>query len=146
MLRITGALTVSTDPTGGENACFYGQPFAGAVRTSTPAMPLPDGQALGMFFFSPLRVGSYQASSTAADGRPIVRAARSTRLAGGGDSGDWFAVSGNLTLTQATNLGDNANWGVIAGSLDATLTRSDGSERITVRGPWGCVIDPIANG
>ena len=145
-LQISGTLTSATDPGAGENSCFYGEPFAGSVRTSTPAMALPDGQALRVFFFSPLRIGSYDASSPGGDGRPIVRAVRTTRLAGGGDSGDWFAVSGTLTIAQATNLGDKANWGVIAGSLDAALTRSDESEPITVHGQWGCVIDPVANG
>jgi hypothetical protein len=145
-LQIIGTLTAATDRGAGENACFYGQPFAGAVRVSTPAMPLPDGQALTVFFFSPLSMGSYAATSPAENGRPIVGAVRSTRLAGGGDSGDWFAVSGTLTITQTMNLGDGANWGVIAGSIDATLTRTNGSDPITVRGTWGCVIDPVANG
>ncbi len=145
-LHIGGSLNVATDPSGGENACFYGQPFPGFVRISTPQMPLPDGEALTVFFFSPPRIGSYAASSPGPNGTPIVGAVRSTRLAGGGYSGDWFAVSGTLTISQATNLGDSATWGVMAGSLDAALTRSNGTEPITVRGSWGCVIDPIFNG
>jgi hypothetical protein len=144
-LQISGTLSATTDPAAGENSCFYGQPFAGSVRTSTPAMALPDGQALRVFLFSPLRMGSYEASSPGGDGRAIVRAVRSTRMAGGGDSGDWFAVSGTLTITQTMNLGDGANWGVIAGNIDATLTWTNGSDPITVRGAWGCVIDPVAN-
>ena len=145
-LRVTGALSAATDPAAGENACFYGQPFAGEVRVSTPQMTLADGQALGIVLFAPPSVGTYAANSPAGNGQAIVRAQRTTRPGGGADSGDWLAVSGTLTVTQAENLGNKADYGVIAGTVDARLAWANGSQPINLQGSWGCVIDPVANG
>jgi hypothetical protein len=145
-LRVTGVVTAATDPAAGENACFYGQPFAGEVRVSTPQMPLSDGQAFGIVIFSPPSIGSYAANSPAGNGQAIVRAQRTTRLGGGGDSGDWLATSGTVTVTQAEDLGNGAKYGIIAGTLNARLAWANGSQPITVQGTWGCVIDPVANG
>ena len=144
-LRVGGAITAATDPSK-ENACSFGQPFAGYVRLSTPQMPLQDGQALAVTLFSQPSIGTYSALAAASDGRPLVRAERSTRLGGGGDSGDWYARSGFFTVTVVSNVGDHTNWGVIAGSTDASLAWTNGSEPITMRGSFGCVIDAIANG
>ena len=145
-LRITGALTASSDPSAAENACVYGQPFAGEVRMSTPQMTLADGQAIAIVLFIAPSVGTYAATSAAGNGQPIVRAQRTTRPGGGGDSGDWLATSGTLTVSQATNLGNRSVYGVVAGGVDARLAWANGTQAITLQGTWGCVIDPVANG
>jgi hypothetical protein len=81
-LHISGSLSSSSSAAVGQNACFFGQPFAGWVQTSTAQMRLPDGQAIAITLFAQPRVGTYPASSQTPNGQPIVRAERSTRLGG----------------------------------------------------------------
>jgi hypothetical protein len=145
-LKIAGALSATDGPALGENACDFGQTLSGKIHLATPQMLLSDGQAIGAEMFLPTAPGSYPAAAVASDGRAIIRAHRHTRPAGGGDSGDWFAVSGVVVVTAAQNVGDRANYGVVSGTIDARLSVTGGKQLITLRGTWGCVIDPVANG
>jgi hypothetical protein len=145
-LQIAGALSAKDDPALGENACDFGQTLPGKIHLATPQMLLSDGQAIGAEIFLSPAPGTYPAASVASDGRAIVRAHRHTRPAGGGDSGDWFAISGVVVVTAAQNVGDRTNYGIVSGTIDARLSLTGGKQQITLRGTWGCVIDPVANG
>ena len=141
-LNIAGAFSASTAPERGENACFFGQPF---LELRTPQMALSDGQWIGVDIFMPSTIGSFSVESPAGDGRPIVSAFRHTRSAGGGQTGQWLAVSGSVEVARAENVGDPAAYGVVSGSVDVRLALPGGKQPITLRGNWGCVIEPVAN-
>ena len=144
-LKVTGALSAATDPSAGENACFFGQPFPGQVRLTTPEMPLSDGQVIGVTMFISPSLGTSPAASPTGDGRARVRIQRHTRPAGGADSGDWFATSGTLTVTDSEHVGDPTQYGVISGSVEAHLTLPDSTLPLDLGGTWGCVIESTAN-
>jgi len=145
-LKIGGALSATDGPALGENACDFGQTLPGKIHLATPQMLLSDGQAIGAEMFLSPTPGTYPAASVASDGRAIVRAHRHTRPAGGGDSGDWFAISGVVVVNAVQNVGDRTNYGIVSGTIDARLSVTGGKQPITLRGTWGCVIDQVANG
>jgi hypothetical protein len=145
-LHIAGAFSASTDPAAGDNACSFGQPLSREVEVVTKQMALSDGQWMEVDFFMPSTLGSFSAASAAGDNRPLVRAHRHSRSAGGAETGDWFATSGTIVVERSDNVGDPKKYGVVSGSLDVRLALAGGSQQITVRGTWGCVIEPLANG
>lgn len=145
-LKIAGAFNAATNPVAGENACFFGDPFPGEISLRTPAMALSDGQWMGVAIFIPSIPGSYAATSPAGASRPLVSAARTTRSAGGGMTGDWRAIAGTLVVTRSDNVGDPNAYGVVSGTVDARLALAGGKQQITLRGTWGCVTELLPTG